>query len=164
MARTAQRSEEGKNKTMKLKIYLDTSVFSAYFDDRAPDRKALTEQFWRNLGAYDAAISSLAIEELNQTNDLQLRAKMESLIAGLGIIPVTNEMNDLAQKYIAAGAFTETMYNDAVHVAAATMTSQDVLVSWNFKHLVNRRRRAMVCGVNAMAGLPALDILSPPEL
>jgi hypothetical protein len=56
------------------------------------------------------------------------------------------------------------MYNDAVHVAAATLSRQDVLVSWNFKHLVNRRRRAMVCGVNAAAGLPPIDILSPPEL
>jgi hypothetical protein len=70
----------------------------------------------------------------------------------------------LAEKYITAGAFTETMFNDAVHVAAATLTRQDVLVSWNFRHLVNRRRRAVVCGVNATEGLPAIDILSPPEL
>jgi predicted nucleic acid-binding protein len=143
---------------------MDTSVFSAYFDDRAPDRKALTEQFWRNLDAYKAATSSLAVEELRQTNDLQLRAKMESLIVGLNIITVTDEMAELAEKYIAAGAFTETMYNDAVHVAAATLSRQDVLVSWNFRHLVNRRRRAVVCGVNAAEGLPAIDILSPPEL
>ena len=56
------------------------------------------------------------------------------------------------------------MYNDAVHVAAATLTRQDVLVSWNFRHLVNRRRRAMVWSVNTTAGFPAIDILSPPEL
>jgi predicted nucleic acid-binding protein len=148
---------------MKLKIYMDTSVFSAIFDDRAPDRKALTEQFWRNLAAYDSATSSLAVEELRKTNDLQLRAKMGSLIAGLNIIAVTDEMAELADKYIAAYAFTATMYNDAVHVAAATLTRQDVLVSWNFRHLVNRRRRAVVCSVNATEGLPALDILSPPE-
>ena len=67
-------------------------------------------------------------------------------------------------KIVVAGAFTRTMYNDAVHVVAATLSRQDVLVSWNFKHLVNRRRRAMVCGVNATAGLPPIDILSPPEL
>src|SRR5207245_6338427 len=79
-------------------------------------------------------------------------------------LPVTDEMRALAEKYLLAGAFTRTRYNDAVHVAAATLSRQDVLVSWNFKHLVNRRRRAMVCGVNATAGLPPIDILSPPEL
>ena len=149
---------------MKLKIYMDTSVFSAFFDDRAPDRKTLTEQFWENSSVYDIAISSLTIEELRQTSDLQLRSKMESLIVGLNVIVLTDEMTRLAGKYIAAGAFTTTMYNDAVHVAAATMTGQDVLVSWNFRHLVNRRRRAVVCAVNAAEGLRVLEILSPPEL
>jgi predicted nucleic acid-binding protein len=149
---------------MKLKIYLDTSVFSAHFDERAPERKVSTELFWQNLVAYDAATSSLAVEELRQTKDLQLRANMESLISGMNIVAITVEMTELAEKYIVAGAFTDTMFNDAVHVAAATLSGQNVLVSWNFRHLVNRRRRAVVWGVNAMEGLPAIDILSPPEL
>jgi predicted nucleic acid-binding protein len=149
---------------MKLKIYLDTSVFSAFFDDRAPDRKSLTVEFWRNLAGYECSTADLAVQELRQTNDLHLRAKMESLLVGLNIIPVTDEMKILAEKYINAGAFTQTMYNDALHVAAATLTRQDVLVSWNFRHLVNRRRRAMVWGINAAEGMPALDIFSPPEL
>ena len=149
---------------MKLRIYADTSVFSAYFDDCAVDRKSLTREFWQNLGAYECATSELGVEELRQTADLQLRAQMETLLAGFQIIPVTDEMRTLAEKYLLAGAFTRTMYNDAVHVAAATLSRQDVLVSWNFKHLVNRRRRAMVWGVNATAGLGQIDILSPPEL
>lgn len=149
---------------MKLRVYADTSVFSAYHDDRAVDRKSLTREFWQNLAAYECATSALAVEELRQTVDLQLRAQMETLLAGFQIIPVTDEMRTLAEKYLLAGAFTRTMYNDAVHVAAATLSRQDALVSWNFKHLVNRRRRAMVCGVNATAGLPLIDILSPPEL
>jgi predicted nucleic acid-binding protein len=149
---------------MKLRVYTDTSAFSAYFDERAADRKSLTREFWQNLGAYECATSELAVEELRQTADLQLRTQMESLLAAFQIIAVTDDMRRLAEKYLLAGAFTRTMYNDAVHVAAATLSRQDVLVSWNFKHLVNRRRRAMVGGVNATAGLPPIDILSPPEL
>jgi len=149
---------------MKLRLYLDTSVFSACIDDRAPDRRALTEEFWKTLPDYDYSTSELAVEELRQTADPQLRAKMESMLAGFQIILVTDEMRSLANQYILAGAFTRTMLNDAIHVAAATLSRQDVLVSWNFKHLVNRRRRAMVCSVNAREGLPVLDIVSPPEL
>jgi len=149
---------------MKLRVYADTSVFSAYFDDRAADRRSLTREFWQSLGAYECATSALGVEELRQTADLQLRAQMESLLAGFQIISITDEMRTLAEKYLLAGAFSRTMYNDAVHVAAATLSRQDVLVSWNFKHLVNRRRRAMVWSVNATAGLPPIDILSPPEL
>jgi hypothetical protein len=149
---------------MKLRIYLDPSVFSAKFDDRAPDRKFLTEEFWQNLAAYEYSTSDLAVEELRQTSDASRRDQMESLLTGFQILVVTDEMRNLAEKYIFAGAFTRTMYNDAVHVAAATLSRQDVLVSWNFRHLVNRRRRAMVWSVNTTAGFPAIDILSPPEL
>ena len=45
---------------MKLKMYLDTSVFSAYFDDRAQDRRAQTVEFWERLAAFDACTSDLA--------------------------------------------------------------------------------------------------------
>jgi hypothetical protein len=34
---------------MKLRIYLDTSVFSARFDERAAERQAETEEFWKRL-------------------------------------------------------------------------------------------------------------------
>ncbi len=149
---------------MRLKIYIDTSVFSACFDERAPDRKLLTEEFWRSRSTYECSTSSLGVEELNQTADIQLRAKMHSLLDGINVITVTNEMENLAAKYISMGAFTGTMYNDAVHVATATLSGQDVLVSWNFRHLVNRRRRAMVCDINAAAGLRAIEVMSPPEL
>ena len=56
------------------------------------------------------------------------------------------------------------MLNDAIHVAAAVMTRQDVLLSWNFKHLVNRRRRGMVNQVNISKGLPTIEIVAPPEI
>jgi predicted nucleic acid-binding protein len=82
---------------MKLRVYTDTSVFSAYFDDRAVDRKSLTREFWQNLGAYECATSELAVEELRQTADLQLRTQMESLLVGFQIIPVTDEMRTLAE-------------------------------------------------------------------
>ena len=44
---------------MKLRVYADPSVFSAYFDDRAADRKSLTREFWQSLGAYECSTSDL---------------------------------------------------------------------------------------------------------
>jgi hypothetical protein len=41
-----------------------------------------------------------------------------------------------------------------LHVAACVLTLQDILVSWNFRHLVNRRRRALINEVNIARGLP----------
>jgi hypothetical protein len=48
---------------MKLRMYFDTSVFSAYDDDQMPDRQHQTEDFWGRLDAFEAATSELAREE-----------------------------------------------------------------------------------------------------
>ena len=73
-------------------------------------------------------------------------------------------MRNLAASYVSAGTFTAAMYNDALHVAAAVLTRQDVLLSWNFKHLVNRRRRAQINEENISLGLPTIEIVAPPEI
>ena len=49
----------------KIKVYLDTSVISALFDDRAPERKNLTKEAWSNLKEYDIYISQLVVDELS---------------------------------------------------------------------------------------------------
>lgn len=53
---------------------------------------------------------------------------------------------------------------DALHVTVAVVSRQDVLVSWNFRHLVNRRRRALINEVNILLGFPTIEIVAPPEL
>lgn len=73
-------------------------------------------------------------------------------------------MKDLAQNYLDTGILTPTMRNDALHVAAAVLNRQDVLLSWNFKHLVNRRRRAIINQLNISQGLPMIEIVAPPEV
>ena len=149
---------------MKLRVYFDTSVFSAYYDERATDRQHQTEEFWTRLDEFEVATSELAREELVQTPDPALRAKLQALLTGFTVYPLTGEIRQLAQQYIESNVFTLVMLNDALHVAAAVLTRQDILVSWNFKHLVNRRRRARINDVNISLGLPTLEILAPPEM
>ena len=75
-------------------------------------------------------------------------------------------MRTLAVTYNEAGTFSAATYSDALHVAAAVPThqEQEVLLSWNFKHLVNRRRRAEINAENLSLELPTIEILAPPEL
>ncbi len=86
------------------------------------------------------------------------------MLKGFTIHPVTEEMKALARRYIEEGVFSPVTFNDALHVAAAILTRQDVLLSWNFKHLVNRRRRAKVNDLNVSEGLPTIEIVAPPEI
>lgn len=149
---------------MKLRVYLDTSVFSAHEDERVPDRQADTREFWNHLGQFAVTTSELAVAELRQTPSPEKRRRLEALLGDIIVHPLTDEMRTLAHRYVDGGVFPASMYNDALHVAAAVLTGQDVLLSWNFKHLVNRRRRAQVNEINTLAGLPTVEIVAPPEL
>mgnify|MGYP003386777580 FL=1 len=89
---------------------------------------------------------------------------MLASLRSVALLPITDEMRALAADYIAAGIFNPTQRTDALHVAAAVISRHDVLVSWNFKHLVNRRRRGLVNALNIQLGAASLDIISPPEV
>jgi predicted nucleic acid-binding protein len=149
---------------MKLRVYLDTSVFSAYFDARVRDRQEQTEAFWTRRHEFELATSELAREELLQARDVAQRQRLVRLLKGFTVYPVSKDMEHLGQRYVDAGVFTSVMRNDAVHVAVAVLTRQNILLSWNFRHLVNRLRRAKVNEVNVSLALPTIEILAPPEL
>lgn len=149
---------------MKQRIYLDTSVLSALGDRRAPDRQALTAEFFGRLAEFDASASDLTRREIERIRFADRRAEVLGLLAGLSIIPVMPEAEALAEKYLASGIFPPAAPEDALHVAIAVLGRQDVLVSWNFKHLVNQRRRAAIASLNQSLGLRTPAILPPPEL
>lgn len=66
----------------------------------------------------------------------------------------------VVQKIIPAGKF-----EDALHVAYATVHQMDILLSWNFKHLANVRREALIAAVNQQTGYRyPLRLLSPLEV
>ena len=149
---------------MKLRVYLDTSVFSAYHDNQQSDRQVLTVEFWNRLPEFEVSTSEAAREELSKTRDLDKKQKFLELLNTFKIYPITQEMEGLADRYITEGVFTKSMDLDALHVAAAVITRHDILLSWNFKHLVNRRRRARVNDINVSIGVPTIEIVAPPEI
>lgn len=107
---------------MKVKIYLDTSVFSAYHDDAVKERQALTIDFWNRRGDFELSTSDLAIQEIEDTRDLKKRGQLKVLTQSLTIHPITDEVKTLGIKYIESGVFTETMRDDSFHVAVAVLT------------------------------------------
>lgn len=149
---------------MALRLYLDTSVFSALYDARTPERQRLTQEFWAKLPDYEPLCSQLTLDELGRVSDAALRERLVELARGFHIVVITEAEQELAQAYVAAGVVPKRYLADALHVAAAVLGGADILVSWNFQHLVRRSTRLLVNYVNASRGLPALEILAPPEV
>lgn len=145
------------------KIYLDTSVISALFDDRMPERKHLTEEFWEKLHEQEAYFSTVGKEEISFASD-EVREKMLAKIKELKILEVTEEVEDLADEYIRRGIFPKPYRDDAIHAAVAVVNNMDFMVSWNYKHLVKVKTRRMLNLTNEVLGYPLLEIIAPPEL
>jgi hypothetical protein len=79
-------------------------------------------------------------------------------------LDLDEESSTLADAYVEHGVLTAGHLVDARHVAIATVAGVDALVSWNYRHLVNRRRREAFNGVSAIRGYRPIEILSPPEV
>jgi predicted nucleic acid-binding protein len=144
------------------KIYIDTSVLGGYFDSEfKKPTKALFELVKK--GQYEIVISNITEGEL-----LNAPENVKTLFTKLGIeyeiIKLTDDAIRLAEAYIQESVVGKASYNDCLHIAIATIERLDLVVSWNFKHIVNIKRIHGYNGVNIKNGFPAIEIRSPKDL
>ena len=149
----------------KAKVYLDTTVPSAYYDDRASDRERLTRAFWaERLPDFKPVISNIVLSEIRDTPDEEKRIKMEQLMQGIEVLVFNEEADKLAKEYVRIGVIPEKYTSDANHVAIAVANGVRYLISWNFKHIVKVSTRREVNLINALMGYELIELLAPPEL
>lgn len=74
------------------------------------------------------------------------------------------EAIELADAYINDGVVSARHLVDAQHIAIASIERVDVLVSWNFKQIVNLDRVHAFNAVNLKRGYSVLEIRSPREV
>ena len=154
----------------KLKIYLDTSVINFLFADDAPDFRKVTQDFFAIYAAnYNLCISRIVILEISRTPHRELRDKLMNVIRGhaVEVLPDddTVHIQKLAAVYMRKGIIPAAKMEDALHVAYATVSKVDILLSWNFKHLANVNKEARILAVNNEEGYHhPLRLLSPLEV
>lgn len=158
-----QKKMNSNAKEHKVKMYLDTSIASAYHDNEKPERQELTKEFWLKIKSSKVYISELVKQELNQVENEILRKKLLELIGNFVELKITEEIRRLAEEYVKEQIIPEKFRDDAIHIAIATINDINFLLSWNFKHLVNVKTRQMVDLVNLKKGYKPIQIIAPPE-
>lgn len=147
----------------KLRVYLDTSVFGGCFDEEFEVEslrliRAIQE------GRMIGLISDVVSAELREAPE-EIRRLVESFssdnIENLEVIP---DALELRNAYIEAGILGPKWIDDATHVALATISRADAIVSWNFKHIVRLEKIKAYNQVNFERGFGILTILSPKEV
>ena len=147
----------------RIRVYVDTSVFGGAHDEEfAEATKRFLERV--NEGEYRLVISSLTHDELDGAPP-EVAEFVENLVEGsYEEIDLDDEMRELAKAYISGGALGRASEYDALHVAAATVAKADLILSWNFRHIVNYDRIKKFNAVNLLNGYRTMDIRSPKEL
>lgn len=108
-------------------------------------------------------ISALVLKELEGIKDKTRMEKTKGLLSHFLELPFSEEVAELAEKYITAGIIPRTHEEDAVHIAYAVVNEIDCLVSWNFTHLVKRNTRHKVNAINELNGYRGIEIIAPIE-
>jgi predicted nucleic acid-binding protein len=145
-----------------MRTYIDTSVFGGYFD---VEFEIPTKQFFNEIekGIKIPMVSDLTVSELEKAPK-QVKELYNKVFDKLQFLPIDKEMIDLANAYIKEKALTIKSMDDAIHIATATIHRIDVIVSWNFKHIVNLNRIRIFNAVNLKHGYPVMEIRTPLEV
>jgi len=148
----------------KVRLYLDTSVVSHIFADDTPERMADTIALWEELklGKFDIFVSETTLFEIDKCDEPK-RTKMLMKLKEINYtnLTETQEVNDLAKAYIDKKVLTIKSLDDCMHIAFGVISQCDIIVSWNFKHLVNYKTIGNIKIVNAINLYKEIEIMTP---
>jgi predicted nucleic acid-binding protein len=145
------------------RIYIDTSVFGGYYDTEFLES---TRRFFQAVfdGKVYALLSDTLVAELIEAPEEVQELFQKVLNFYCERLVLSTEVEELRDAYLADSIVTPKYSNDALHVAHATIARADVIVSWNFKHLVNPSRIRRFNSVNMKQGYGSIIIMTPSDI
>ena len=148
---------------MKPRIYIDNSVIGGYYDE---DFEQETKQFFQRIEKKDFYVyfSEVNEAELSLAPEHVRKLKNKIPTECYRFIELDEEARQLGNAYIEEKILGQASLNDAYHIAIASVNRLDVLVSWNFRHIVNYNKIILFNSVNLKLGYPTIDIRTPREM
>lgn len=146
-----------------LRVYADTSVFGGCFDK---EFDAASLRFFEQVrdGSFTVVVSDVTLVELNRAPEPVRRILAELAQSRVEQVASTPESDALALQYLDAKVVGPACADDARHIAVATIVGVDIIVSWNFKHIVHYEKILGYEGINMTMGYQSPRIHSPMEL
>ena len=149
---------------MKIqRVYVDTSVIGGCLD---PEYAVWSEGLMRDFSnrIFRPVTSDVVQAEIDLAPVLIQQKYADLLGMKPELLTVTPAALELANTYQVQGVLTPKYYNDGLHIALATIGQVDVLVSWNFRHIVHFNKIRLFNAVNIQQGYRTIQIYSPREV
>jgi predicted nucleic acid-binding protein len=145
-----------------IRVYVDTSVFGGLYD--AEFARATKTFFNQIAGGRFLPVVSLVVADEIRDAPPRVRRSYAKVAASVEVCSVEADALALRDAYLRAGIVTPQWAPDALHVALATVAGCAMIVSWNFKHIVNFRRIPLYNAVNRTNGYAEIGIFTPQEV
>src|SRR3989344_9123177 len=147
---------------INMKLYVETSVLNFLFHKDSPEKKKITNIFFKEkLTGHEIYISDMVLEEIEKSPEPR-KSELKSIITKkkLKALKLTNEAKELAKEYVKNGFIPERYSTDALHIAIAVVNKMDGLVSWNMQHIVKLKTIVGVNEINRERGYPEIIIIT----
>lgn len=151
----------------KIKVYLDTSVISYLDQHDAPEKMKETRDVWDCLkkGQYDIFISDVVLDEIGHCKEEKQKILLSYLKQiDYTLLRISENTIELAEKFIDFGILKRKSFDDCRHIASAILAGCDVIISWNFKHIVNVKTMRGIKVITTLEGYKDLLIYPPSAL
>ena len=150
---------------MRTTFYVETSVWNFLLVEDRPERTKITERFFEQAEPDSLYISELVFEEIGRASETILKGLSKEIERFKPLLlPASKDARRLAEEYVSREIFPAKYYDDALHVAYACYHDLDVILSWNFKHIVRLKTKKEVQAANIILGFHTPDIVSPEEI
>jgi predicted nucleic acid-binding protein len=147
---------------MSIRSYADTSVYGGLHDEEfaEPSRRFFEQVRSERFALLTSAVVDDELEEAPP----EVQSDYEALLPFVEIADITDEALALQKAYLNAKILTPKWEDDALHIALATVHGCDLIVSWNFQHIVHFQKIPKYNAVNALHGYDEIAIHSPSEV
>lgn len=149
----------------KLVLYIDATIPNYVFNMHVPDKQFAAKRLFEESkrGKFTILASPVLLEELDAAPEPK-RTSMLNLIRDFSLLAPAPEVEMLARDYVEKGIIPAKNLNDARHIAFASFYGLDVIVSYNFEHIVRIETIDGVTAVNLLHGYGTPKIAVPEEV
>ena len=102
--------------------------------------------------------------EVEQAPEQVRQVHADLIAAGFELLIASPEAMALLGQYSTKSVLGPKFQNDMLHIALPTIADVDVVVSWNFRHIVRLDKIRLFNAVNIECGYKPLTICSPREV
>jgi hypothetical protein len=149
-------------------VYIETSIVSHATARQSLDPNIAMLQmhardWWRlERPRFDLVTSQLVINEAS-AGDAAAAADRLSLLNGIPLVPITKDVQDVANALVSASMMPPNAAADALHVAAAAFASVEYLLTQNCRHIANAHILPRIYKTLETLGYGGLLVCTPAE-